>query len=202
MKDHQVNSVKDYLKYLDRFEQYSKRKKLFFRGQLTKYLNMNPTIDRGNNTLLEENNIFNRYKVDRKSDFQNLAYQQHHGNPTRILDMTTDPLVALFFAVNNSEREDSSIYVFIRDGVSANSDQAKLMSFLATTPKRKIPDIVKDFNEKYDGELIEKLTEGRATEILSQDLFITPNTLEDEDNKRMQEQKGTFAFPADRKSVV
>lgn len=104
MKDHQVNSIKDYLKYLDRFEQYGKRKKLFFRGQLTKYLNMNPTIDRGNNTLLEENNIFNRYKVDRKSDFQNLAYQQHHGNPTRILDMTTDPLVALFFAVNNSER--------------------------------------------------------------------------------------------------
>lgn len=70
------------------------------------------------------------------------------------------------------------------------------MSFLATTSKRKIPDIVKDFNEKYDGELIEKLTEERATEILSQDLFITPNTLEDEDNKRMQEQKGTFAFPA------
>ena len=51
MKDHQVNSIKDYLKYLDRFEQYSKRKKLFFRGQLTKYLNMNPTIDRGNKKL-------------------------------------------------------------------------------------------------------------------------------------------------------
>lgn len=40
------------------------------------------------------------------------------------------------------------------------------------------------------------MTNERAIEILSKDLFITPNTLKDSSNRRMREQKGTFAFPA------
>lgn len=192
MKDDQVNSVSEYLQRINFFDPYKKRSKLFFRGQLTKYFNMDPSIARNTKNLANEYNIFIKGKNNNKTNFQNLAYQQHHGIPTRILDMTTDPLVALFFAVNNDVREDSSVYIFIRDGVSADSVEAKLMSFIPSIKSRYVPEIVKSFNVTYGMDL----TETQTRQILSHDLFITPNTLKDNTNRRMEEQRGTFAFPA------
>lgn len=192
MKDDQQITLREYEKRITFFDPYKKQNKLFFRGQLTKYENMNPTIARNKENLNKEHQFFEQYQKKDKSDFQNLAYQQHNGGLTRILDMTTDPLVALFFAVNNNERADSSVFVFIRENVSADSLEAKLMSFIPTVSSREVSVIVDQFNEKYNC----SLTVERATNILSHDLFITPNTLIDNDNERMKEQKGTFAFPA------
>ena len=179
MKDDQQTTLEDFERRVAFFDPYKKQNMLFFRGQLTKYKTMNPTIARDESKLRIGNQIFEKYKEDGKSDFQNLAYQQHNGKPTRILDMTTDPLVALFFAVNNNEREDSSVFVFIRKSVSADSPEAKLMSVVPTVATREVPVIVDKFNRKYGF----SLTNERATEILSHDLFITPNTLKDNNNR-------------------
>lgn len=47
--------------------------------------------------------------------WEELAIAQHHGLPTRFMDWTTNPLVALYFAVRNSSRHsaDSAVYVLI-----------------------------------------------------------------------------------------
>jgi hypothetical protein len=44
--------------------------------------------------------------------FDKLVRMQHHGLPTRLLDVTSNPLVALFFACNQSAKSDGKILLF------------------------------------------------------------------------------------------
>lgn len=110
------------------------------------------------------------------------------------LDFTTDPLVALFFTTQSSERLDSSVYLLIRHSYDAESEKVKFSSFVATQTNRRLKSIVNLFNKQN----ATSISIREAEQILKSGVFIRPKTISDKDNQRMVEQKGTFAVPGNQ----
>lgn len=129
-----LNEIKD----LERYKNLEKGNKiidkftidLFYRGHSNSNYQLVPSIERVNTTLgvknvcaLEEaliNKAKNEYPVlfaETDNPLDLLVKLQHYGIPTRFLDITANPLVALYFACednNNSDNnnKDGEIFIF------------------------------------------------------------------------------------------
>lgn len=91
----------------------------FFRGESEWHDYMIPSIYRNFKYMEREKYIFESLRKSKPTyfnrmdkQFDQLAIAQHHGLPTRILDITTNPLIALYFAVSENPDKDGYVSLF------------------------------------------------------------------------------------------
>lgn len=118
-----VQSLTDFFNDIEFFDLLFET--VIFRGQASVQGNLLPSIARKDpkiNTTKEEILSLQQLRLqgaslvkDTATDMDLLITAQHFGLQTRLLDWTTNPLVALWFACNSTEENDAYVYALEAD---------------------------------------------------------------------------------------
>lgn len=188
MSETKVENVKDFLdKLIEIQKSKSDNTELFFRGHADRAYEAEPTIFRKNgngerNLLKNEKHLFNDMITQCPEDFKDCQYtfeylvkMQHYGLPTRLLDITSNALVALYFACYSNRSDEFSkdgkvfIYAVRKDAIkNYNSDTVSVLANLAKLDGNfKLFTIACDTNpDTYDKPLIQIKAELKILEVL------------------------------------
>ncbi|CAH0415909.1 FRG domain-containing protein [Periweissella fabaria] len=115
MKNFKISNLSEFMKILQEIS--SDNKRFYFRGESLKY--KTPLVASGYRYSRFSSELSNMRKeffrevgfaldVDSRENF--MAYSQHHGLPTELLDVTENPIVALYFACEDNLENDGSLY--------------------------------------------------------------------------------------------
>ncbi len=187
---------------------------LYYRGHANSNYQLEPSIARKTAWLQNERELYNRLLITCPTDFEKcnshfekLVKMQHYGLPTRLLDITQNALVALYFACN-TQFENYGEVVLISTKKNAiyypQSDTASILASLPTfsyeTQQRFLdlalnPSITKkEFNKKATRLLHEIRLEKPAfgADINKADLLKNIIILANKNNNRIIKQDGAF----------
>ncbi|MEY8847330.1 FRG domain-containing protein [Psychroserpens sp. XS_ASV72] len=196
-----INEIKR-LGLVDEYENY-------FRGHSDISFELKPSIYR-DGLIYNEDNIF-KESISRvplefnnsKSTVEKLVKMQHYGIPTRLLDVTANPLVALYFACNKDFSKNGEV-VYLRIPKNYvkyyDSDVVSVLSNIAKRPENfEIDTSTSKISEFNDTTAIQYLLHEIKEEKPYFQNLINPKHLEEVfavkvklDNERILKQEGAF----------
>lgn len=211
-----IRSFTEYFNIIKKIkDECSEREMIFYRGVSDCNFGLMPGIlfeknvteyDGYHDLLLEYPEEFNT-----KDHLGTLAKMQHYGLSTRLLDVTDNILVSLFFASEQKIDQDGKIWVFKipkNEVLHSNSDKALMLSCLAALHEED-KEQIKNFCKAHRGvitdqevvghsEMVKFLHEIRGeypafeTAIVGQDILDCFFVLVNKNNIRMKVQSGYF----------
>lgn len=120
------------------------QEKMFYRGHTNPNYFLEPSVMRTPSFLQSEDKMYQEILIDCPNDFEKasthldkLVKMQHYGLPTRLLDITRNPLVALYFACNDRKSTYGELILISapQDSVMySQNDLVALLSSLAALP--------------------------------------------------------------------
>ena len=197
----EIISLADFRKKLKRFQECYDE--IYFRGEVEEFPNREPSILRDEGYLENEGCMYQEmmqmYGEQMKNAYRyigKLALLQHNNVPTRLLDITVDPFVALYFACEQNgiaNDKDGYVFMYIRNGKSCNSPDVYILSLHACFPELSYKEIA----EKVWQKLKVNYTEDEIQKVIHTPLFVKRSEDLSVGNARIQAQEGCFFICAD-----
>lgn len=116
-----IENLNEFIDVIMGFEKNIRRykstiKKMLFRGMANESWELIPSIARKRNLELNERELIHEFKysypdifMSLNTNFEKLSYMQHYGLPTRLLDLTENPMIALYFACSEMKKRNGRV---------------------------------------------------------------------------------------------
>lgn len=209
-----INTIRSVTEYCKKLKNITEEKNLvFFRGHADTTYRLLPSIMRCDEWYKHERDIYNEVIIECPEEFrecsthlEHLVLMQHYGVPTRLLDITKNPLVALYFACGSHNEKNGEIIVFSTPKSEikyAKSDTVSVLASLANfaeDEKNVFEETAKkamsreNFNEKIKRLIHEIRLEKPAflSEVEKSDITNAFFVLPEKKNRRIVKQDGAF----------
>lgn len=207
-----VSTLEEYVNVAARFQTECEDRKIYYRGHSNVNYDLLPGVKRVENWYRNEDRMYHELLVRCPNDFREctshldyLVEMQHYGLPTRLLDITESPMVALYFACCNDVQRAGEVIMFPVEQHSVKYFHSDTVAILAALSTRtwEYREELRQSVEAGDKKRADKLLQQLAREIKSKNPAFEPEIhMEDvqrnlfvspvKSNQRIVKQEGAF----------